>query len=159
MTAFVGKKLRQSTPLAKGVSTQVPQLIALEEWADELKADMLVAVNVAADQRGHEGTYWLAKLRTGAYVLPQDMLCCGQEFEAGWFVVEAQWYKLEKPRLRGYKLQPEKTFILVNAMVRLSNLKFSGSRGGPQHRELRSGGMEFLGDDEHYLILDNLREE
>ena len=40
---------------------------------------------------------------------------------------------------------------------RLSNLKFSGSRGGSQQRELRSGGMEFLGDDEHHAILDNLR--
>lgn len=156
MIAFVGKKMRQNTPLAKGISTQVPQLVALEEWADELEAGMLVAVNVAADQREHEGAYWLAKLRTGAYLLPEDMIFAGQQFEAGWIVVEAQWYKLEKPSLRGYKLLSERTFILVNAMVRLSNLKFAGSRSGPQHRELRSGGMDFLGDDEHHAILDNL---
>lgn len=71
-------------------------------------------------------------------------------------MAEAQWFKLENPRQRGYKLQPEKVLILVNAMVRLAGLKFASSRGGPQQRELRSGGMEFMGDDEHFLILDNI---
>lgn len=119
---------------------------------------MLVAVNVAADQRSEdEGGYWLAKLRTGAYALPRNMLCCGEEFEEGWIVAEARWYKLEKPELRGYKLMPEKVTLLVNAMVRLSNLKFANSSSGPQKRTLRSGGMEFLGDDEHYTILGSMQ--
>ena len=60
------------------------------------------------------------------------------------------------PEVRGYKILPEKILILVNAMVRLSNLKFTSSRSGPQQRQLRSGGMDFLGDDEHFAISDNL---
>ena len=68
---------------------------------------------------------------------------------------QAQFYKLEHIDMRGYKLLPEKQLILVNAMVRLSNLSFTGSSSGPQKRVLRSGGIEFLGDDEHFAILDN----
>lgn len=158
MTEFVGKKLRQTTHLADPASSKIPQTLALEDWADELKPEMIVAVNVAADQRSEdEGGYWLAKLRTGAYALPHNMLCCGEEFEEGWIVAEAQWYKLEKPEVRGYTLMPEKVTILVNAMVRLSSLKFAHSRSGPQNRTLRSGGMEFLGDDEHYAILGSMQ--
>ncbi|KAL3918123.1 MAG: hypothetical protein SGPRY_006136 [Prymnesium sp.] len=74
MTTFVGKKLCQTAPLAKGVSVQVPQLAALDELADELKPGMLVAVNVPYDERGHEGAYWLAKLLTSAYELTEAVL-------------------------------------------------------------------------------------
>ncbi|KAL3916856.1 MAG: hypothetical protein SGPRY_006642, partial [Prymnesium sp.] len=139
MVPLVEKKMRQTTPLALGVATQVPQLIALEDWEEELKPGMLVAVNVAADQRGQEGAYWLAKLCSGVFQLPDNVLCCGQEFREGWLVAEGQWYRKENASLRGYKLQPEKLFLLVNAMVQIGNLKFSSTRGGPQQRELRSG--------------------
>ena len=72
------------------------------------------------------------------------------------FSIFAQWYKLENSELRGYKLLLEKKLLLVNTMVRLTDLKFTRGRGGPQQRELRSGGMEFLSDDYHYSILDNM---
>lgn len=58
--------------------------------------------------------------------------------------------------MRWYKLQYENTLLLVNATVRLAHLSFAGSRGGPQRRQLRSGGIELLGDDEHYTIMDHL---
>ena len=67
-----------------------------------------------------------------------------------------QWYTLEDKELRAYKLRPEKKLLLVNAIIRIKELKFSSSRGGPQQRELRSGGMNFLGDEEHHSILDNM---
>ena len=51
-------------------------------------------------------------------------------------MAEAQWYKLEMPEVRGYKLLPEKILILVNAMVRLSNLKFTSSHSGPHASDL-----------------------
>lgn len=98
----------------------------------------------------------VAKLFTAAYSLPQNVLRCGQDFEEGWIVAEGQWYELGKLSLRGYTLKREKTLMLVNTMVRIANLRFAGSRSGPQQRELRSGGMEFLGDDEHHAILDHL---
>lgn len=67
MVAFVGKKLRVNAPLAKGASTQVPQLVSLEEWANSLHPNMLVAVTACKDEQIIEGVYWLAKLLTGAY--------------------------------------------------------------------------------------------
>lgn len=88
---FVGKNLRQTTPLSDGVSTQVPQLVALQEWADMSNPGMLVAVDVCVDQRGIEGAFILAKLHSCALELPEDALFCGQEFKQGWLVVEASW--------------------------------------------------------------------
>ena len=68
--------------------TQVPELVALEHWADELKAGMLVAVVACTDERRLEGTYWLAKLLTGAYELQQDISHSGNEFKEGWLIAE-----------------------------------------------------------------------
>ena len=69
---------------------------------------------------------------------------------------DAQWYKLENRELRGYKLLAQKKLLLVNAIIRIKGLKFTSSRGGPQQRELRSGGMNFLGDEDHHSIQDNM---
>ena len=68
---------------------------------------------------------------------------------------------------RGYRLLPEKRFIVVNAMVRLKGLAFNRTQGGPQQRTLRTtatgpaaaarkegvGGLSFLSEDMHNTIL------
>lgn len=51
-----------TTSLAKGVSYRRPQIESLEEWAAMMKTGMIVAVRVSADERLHDGDYWLAKL-------------------------------------------------------------------------------------------------
>ena len=38
-----------------------------------------------------------------AFPIPMSMLHAGDEFEEGWLVVEAQWYKLEQLSPRGYR--------------------------------------------------------
>ena len=62
MTKHVGKKMRFEAPRAKGVATRRPQMESLEEWSDELKAGMIVALRASRHERHLEGDYWLAKL-------------------------------------------------------------------------------------------------
>ena len=68
---------------------------------------------------------------------------------------------------RGYRLLPEKRYLVVNSLVRLKGLEFSRTQGGPQQRELRLsatgpaaaarkqgvGGLSFLSEDMHNTIL------
>ena len=68
---------------------------------------------------------------------------------------------------RGYRLLPEKKYLVVNAMVRLKGLAFNRTQGGPQQRALRTsatgpaaaarkqgvGGLSFLSEDMHNTIL------
>ena len=58
-------------------------------------------------------------------------------FEEGWLIVQAQYYKLEQVSERGYRLLPEKRYLVVNSLVRLKGLEFSRTQGGPQQRSLR----------------------
>ena len=87
--------------------------------------------------------------------------------QAGWFVVEAQWYSLQLESRRGYKLEPKKELLIVNTMLRLKGLSFESSTKGPQQRDLRprstgryaqmgcraQGGLFFLSEDTHNVIL------
>jgi hypothetical protein len=68
---------------------------------------------------------------------------------------------------RGYRLLPDKRYLVVNSLVRLKGLKFSRTQGGPQERELRDsatgpaatarkqgvGGLSFFSEDMHNTVL------
>ena len=62
----VGITRHVETPLAKG-SARVREglMMALHEFAEQLEKGMLVAVNAADDERGLEGSYWLACAAAG----------------------------------------------------------------------------------------------
>ena len=66
----------------------------------------------------------------------------GATAPSGYLVVKAQWLKLEKSDceggLRSYSLLDAEVLLVVNHMVRLSGLRCSDGKGGPQQRELRS---------------------
>ena len=72
----------------------------LQEWANNLKPNLLVAFKAAADQQNLEGDYWLAKILGPAFPAPADMVHAGTEYREGWLICEAQWYKLERARLQ-----------------------------------------------------------
>jgi hypothetical protein len=54
---------------------------------------------------------------------PPRLLRASEEFEAGWLIVQVQWYHYEKehdrsnPSTRAYRLKPEKKWIVVNALL------------------------------------------
>lgn len=62
MVSHVGRVLSASAPLAKRAVTRRPKIESLEEWADLLKAGVIVTVRAAVDEHLLEGRYWLAKL-------------------------------------------------------------------------------------------------
>ena len=57
--------------------------LSLQEWADNLKANMLVAFKAAADERHLEGDYWLANILGPAFPAPADMVYAGTEYKEG----------------------------------------------------------------------------
>ena len=81
-----------------------------------------------------------------------------------------QYYKLDQESERGYRLQPEKRYLVVNTMIRLKGLGFSrtqGGLGGSERRVLREtatgpaaaarregmGGLSFFSEDMHNMCL------
>ena len=103
-----------------------------------------------------------------AFAAPSNLVHATSVFEEGWLIVPAQYYKLEQVSERGYRLLPEKRFLVVNALIRLKGLAFHRTQGGPQQRDLRTtatgpaaaarkagvGGLSFLSEDMHNTILD-----
>ena len=74
--------------------------------------------------------------------------------QAGWLVVPAKWFWLEQISERGYRLMSEERLIPVSTTVRLKDIKFSNTQGGPQERELRGrSNLFFMSEDMHNAIL------
>lgn len=71
-------------------------------------------------------------------------------FEAGWWIVEIEWYKYEEGTSpRKYKLLPgSKRWLAVNALIRVGGLAFEGGQ-----RESRAG-LKVLSDPSREIIED-----
>ena len=152
----------QKTRLAKGMHAR-PQLQGLQEWGEQLDKGMLIGVRVDRAERHIEGSFWLALVMGPAFPAPAHMALQTDVYEEGWLIVPVKWNEQEDKERRGYKLQSQLRYIVVNATVRLAGLRFEGSQGGPQGRVLRnqakSGGLSFLGLDTRNLILAACDEE
>lgn len=89
---------------------------------------------------------------------PPRLLRASEEFEAGWLIVQVQWYHYEKehdrsnPSTRAYRLKPEKKWIVVNALLFIKGLGFETD---PQQRSLRSGStdLKHFSMDSHNSIM------
>jgi len=169
LQSLVGRVFRAQAPLAKGVQVRGPQLVSLEAFADSLDAKLLVAICVDESEVEVEGPYWLALLSGAAFVLDEDTWHSGQQYRKGWIVAPGRWYKLKQRSERGYELLPEEVLLVVNHMIFLKGLSFTGSQSGPQGRELRpnpggpiaagrakGSGLSFFSEDSHNMILDAL---
>lgn len=163
MAKFVGPMRLRSCPLLNSSQLHRPQLRSLEEFADDLCANMIVAVRVARDERGleHGRPYWLAHILGPAFTAPTSMLHAGDQIEEGWLVVEIQWFEMFDDERRAYRLNPEKKLLVVNTIVRLLGIKFEPCVG--PRVALRSGRghgqMCILSEDMHYAIMYGLGEE
>ena len=128
---------------------------------------MLVAVRAERAEHYIEGVYWLAHLLGPAFPAPSRLVHATSVFEEGWMIVPAQYYMLEQVSERDYRLLSEKRYRVVNTLVRLKELAFIRTQGGPQQRLLRPtatgpaaaarkegvGGLSFLSEDMHNTIL------
>ena len=105
--------------LAKNQNLSQTRSIALEEFAHSLAKGQVRAVNASRTEWYIEGPYWLALILGTAYQAREDMVIAGQEIPKGYWLVEAQWYKLVQTSQRAYVLLKEKIILNVNSMVRL----------------------------------------
>ena len=109
------------------------QLEQLAAWGELLKDGMIVAYSASSEDAGtdeDEGNYYLALIRGRAYPVPESQVHASDRFEAGWLVVEAQWFELVTTSPRCYKLQTEVRTLVVNEMIRLSGVSFAPNMVG-----------------------------
>jgi hypothetical protein len=98
-----------------------------------------VLASAAAHERHLEGVFWLLLLDSEAFPVPVDLVHSTAQYEEGWLVVRGKWFTLEQRSPRGYRLLPAPRLVVVNTMIRLPNVIFSGGSVGKPPRELRSG--------------------
>ena len=96
-------------------------------------------MRAAAHERHLEGVFWLLLIDSEAFPVPVDLVHSAAQYEEGWFVVRGRWFELEQRSPRGYKLKPAPRLVVVNTMIRLPNVIFSGGAVGKPPRALRSG--------------------
>ena len=124
----------------------------LREFAATLHAGQVVAVHAAHADVRLEGSYWLASLCSDAYEALADDLHSTDQVQAGWWVVKAQWYKLEQVSHRGYRLLPDEFPLVVQHIIRIP-VEFDASR----HLSTRSS-LSFLNEQKHNAILSSVAE-
>ena len=73
----------------------------------------------------------------------------------GWLVVRARWFALHQRSPRGYRLRTEDRLIVVNTMIRMPNVIFSGGAFGKPPRESRSG-LHILEEDMYNLLSESV---
>ena len=150
----MGSMHRASVPWLAGPPLR--QLEELSAWGEMLKAGMLVGYTAAKDEVHIEGIYWLALISGPAYAVREDEVHASDFFEAGWLVVKARWFELVTTSPRCYKLQAEEHTLVVNATIRLANLKWDKVI----KRSARFGDSQyFLGEDAHNMLESCVREQ
>jgi hypothetical protein len=146
MVAQMGRVRTVQVPLPRNTPSRVGQIESLEEWGDLLKPGMVVAVRAGAAELGLEGPFWLLLVESEAFEVSAELVHATAQFEAGWLVVRGRWYELVQRSPRGYKLQAPERLVVVNTMVRLPNVIFSGGIVGKAPRASRSG-LQILEED------------
>lgn len=154
MMTQMGRTRYVQVPLPTGTASRVPQITSLQVWADMLKPGMVAAVRATGAEHHIEGPIWLFLVDSEAFEVPDDMVHSTAEFEAGWLVVRGRWYELVQRSPRGYKLLPASRLCVVNTMIRLPNIVFSGGAIGKAPRTPRSG-LHVLEEDTWNLLLES----
>ncbi|KAL1504483.1 hypothetical protein AB1Y20_010888 [Prymnesium parvum] len=152
MTAMMGRTQQVLVPLPRGTASRVPQIESLQEWADQLKPNMVVAVRANGAEWQSEGPVWLLHIDSEAFEVPEDMVHATAEYEAGWLVVRGRWYQLEQRSPRGYKLDTAERLVVANTMIRLQIALFAGGVWGKAPRAPRSG-LHVMPEDSSQLDL------
>ena len=126
------------------------QSATFEEFAQELSQRQLRAVRVDSAEHGVEGSWWLCRICGLAMQASEQQAHATDLFEAGWWIVEIEWYKYEEGTSpRKYKLLPgSKRWLAVNALIRVGGLAFEGGQ-----RESRAG-LKVLSDPSREIIED-----
>lgn len=116
--------------LPKGVTTQSQ---SLADFSATLKVGEYRAVNVASDQQGAEGSFWLAELLSEATKAEADYMYGGEEVKTGFLVVKARWLqytRTDKSGARFYKALPEDRYLNTNTLARIAPATLTVAKDG-----------------------------
>ena len=155
MVELMGRTRPVQVPLPRGTASRVPQIDSLEEWGRQLKTGMVVAVRANASEQHLEGGFWLLLVESEAFPVPERLVHSGSDYEAGWLVVRGRWFELHQRSPRGYTLEKIPRLIIINTMIRLPNVIFSGGAVGKPPRESRSG-LYIMSEDMVNLLLESV---
>ena len=101
-----------------------------------------------------EGGYWLCLIKCKPYLATRKEACATDVIEEGWWVVKIQWYahvqQVVPGTQRHYKLDDGERLLAVNALLRISGVRFENKQ-----RESRSAN-KVLGHETHKNIQDCL---
>jgi len=116
----VEKPFTQIVPQA-GVTTQSQ---SLAEFSATLKVGEYRAVNVNADQRSLEGTFWIAELLSEATEAEDNYEYGGEVVKVGYLVVKARWLECHSTErrtgARTYKAVSTDRYLNTNTLARIS---------------------------------------
>ena len=149
-----GPMRRQTTSVARMTESIVrTQLQSLEEWAQQIGDEKLVAVRVdraavmaSANHTEADDAFWLAKPTGAAFSAPEKLAHTSDVFEEGWLVVPIKWYRIASGTARTYTMLATPQLLVVATTVRVSGLKFSRTKGG----------KFTLAADDHQKIINNI---
>ena len=103
-------------------------------------------MRVDSSEKDIEGAFWLAKILGKAKLATVRQAHATDLFDAGWWIVEIEWYKREPGSIREYKLLPgSKRWLAVHAIVRVDGLVFEGGR-------VPRSGVRVLGERSRELV-------
>ena len=131
----------------------LPSLSAeLEEFArTQVPANSIGVVPADVKEQHIEGGYWLCFIKCKPYLATEREACATDVIEEDWWVVKIQWYNYQHESTPGtprhYKLEPGERLLAVNALLRISGVRFESG----QQRGSRSGTC-VLGDETHKNI-------
>ena len=146
-------KLVQAWCKRADTNAGLPSLSAeLEEFArTQVQANSIGVVPADVKEQHIEGGYWLCLIMCKPYLATRREACATDVIEEGWWVIKIQWYVYQHEVTPGtprcYKLEPGERLLAVNALLRISGVRFESG----QQRASRSGTC-VLGDETHKSI-------
>ena len=116
----------------------------------QVPANSIGVVPADVTEQHIEGGYWLCLVKCKPYLATRREACATDVIEEGWWVVKIQWYSYQHEPAPGsprhYKLLPGERLLAVNALLRISGVRFETGQ-----RANRSGTL-VLGDETHKNI-------
>lgn len=139
-------KMQHVTVPRLNMSGDLSQTATLEEFSEELAQDQIRAVRVDEMEYAIEGAWWLCLVCGRSIQTSEQQAHSTDLFEAGWWIIEIEWYEHEHDE-RKYRLkQGSKRWLAVNAIIRVGGLEFEGGT------RLAHSGVRVLSKPSHELI-------
>lgn len=121
-TTMLGRAQSVTCPPLRPVTGVVTRTAEIAEFAKELKAGQVRAVDVVPDQMALEGApFWLCLLVGDAFQASEPVVFGGEYFEEGFYLVKMKWYEFVRNDSSGqrcYRLLADERMLSVHSLIR-----------------------------------------